>query len=120
MGERGRINDFMIGKFKFDNLLLLFSSSSLQHVKIVPNRVGSVGGEVLKVHGCFFDYPSNYIYLRKNKIMRLPFLIIKAELRLDIQDYNGSKRVLFLKVMLWLVIHFLVVKVLKLLIFSIN
>jgi hypothetical protein len=79
LGERGRINDFTIGNFKFDNLFAAFpDSSSLKHVKIVPNRVGSVGGEVLKRFTVVFDYPSNYIYLRKNKDYQTPFSYNKS------------------------------------------
>ncbi|MFV8343345.1 PDZ domain-containing protein [Flavobacterium sp. XS2P39] len=73
-GKRARIAKFKMSEFEFLNPLVAFpDSSSLRNVKIVPGRVGSVGGEILKRFSVIFDYTNNLLYLKKNKEYYDPF-----------------------------------------------
>lgn len=73
-GRRARISEFMISDFKFSNLIVAFpDSNSIKHVKMVPNRLGSVGGEILKRFNIVFDYANENIFLKKNKEYYAPF-----------------------------------------------
>jgi hypothetical protein len=67
-GKRARISKFQISKFEFINPIVAFpDSSSIKNVRMVPGRVGSVGGEVLKRFRVVFDYSNGLLYLKKNK-----------------------------------------------------
>jgi hypothetical protein len=73
-GKRARISEFAISKFKFFNPIAAFpDSSSLRHVKLVPDRLGSVGGEILKRFSIVFDYTNQNMFLRKNSDFYAPF-----------------------------------------------
>ena len=56
---------------------------SIQSLKIVPDRKGSVGSDILRRFTLIFDYQEKKIYLRKNKHFNDPFLFNKSGL--DIQ-----------------------------------
>lgn len=74
MGNRARIAEFGISEFKFSNPIAAFpDSSSLRHVKMVSNRLGSVGGDILKRFSIVFDYRSENMFFRKNKSFDNPF-----------------------------------------------
>lgn len=74
MGNRARISEFGISKFKFNNPITAFpDSSSLRHVQMVSGRLGSVGGEILKRFSVVFDYNNENMFLRKNKNFDDPF-----------------------------------------------
>ncbi|ASK32237.1 peptide-binding protein [Chryseobacterium sp. T16E-39] len=73
-GKRSRIHNFYLGDFKFEKPLTAMPDEfSIQHVNLVENRRGSVGGEILRRFTVVFDYPSQKIYLRKNKNYDDPF-----------------------------------------------
>ncbi len=67
-GKRARISKFQISKFEFNNPIVAFpDSSSIKNVRMIPGRVGSVGGEVLKRFRIVFDYKNAVLYLKKNR-----------------------------------------------------
>ncbi|AWI26995.1 aspartyl protease family protein [Flavobacterium pallidum] len=73
-GKKGRISDFALNRFKFRNPVASFPDTvSLRNVKMVDNRLGSVGGEVLKRFQIIFDYTNSKFYLKKNANFDLPF-----------------------------------------------
>ncbi len=73
-GLRGRIDDFSFGSKTFKNPIGTFpDSTSIKSVNFVPNRVGSIGGEVLSKFSVFFDYPKQKIYTRPNVRINIPF-----------------------------------------------
>ena len=73
-GKRARISKFVISKFEFYNPIAAFpDSSSIKNVRMVKDRVGSVGGEILKRFSVVFDYSNNKIFLKKNKEYYTPF-----------------------------------------------
>ena len=83
-GKRSRIHGFYIGDFAFEKPLTAMPDEfSIQSLKIVPDRKGSVGSDILRRFTLIFDYQEKKIYLRKNKHFNDPFLFNKSGL--DIQ-----------------------------------
>nr|WP_294775391.1 PDZ domain-containing protein [uncultured Flavobacterium sp.] len=73
-GLRGRIDEFTFGNKTFRKPIGTFpDSTSIKSVNFVPNRVGSVGGEVLVRYSVFFDYPNGKIYTKPNANFNKPF-----------------------------------------------
>ncbi len=67
-GERSRVNELNFEKFCFKNTLIAFPDSlSIQNIKWVPQRIGSLGGEIFKRFYTVFDYKKNSLYLKRNK-----------------------------------------------------
>ncbi|WDF46796.1 PDZ domain-containing protein [Chryseobacterium sp. KACC 21268] len=75
-GKRSRINSLSIGKFKFDKPIASMPDEySIQHLKLVKDRKGSIGSEILRRFTVVFDYQDQRIYFKPNKNLRDPFLI---------------------------------------------
>lgn len=73
-GKRSRIHNFYLGDFKFEKPLTAMPDEySIQHVKMVESRKGSIGGDIMRRFTVVFDYPNQKIYLRKNGNYRDPF-----------------------------------------------
>ncbi|MEC5165902.1 hypothetical protein RCH18_001636 [Flavobacterium sp. PL11] len=86
-GKRARIEKFQMEKFEFKNLMAAFPDSiSTKHVTMVPDRMGSVGGEIIKRFDVVFDYHNQNLYLKKNKAYSDLFTYNKSGV--DIQ-HNG-------------------------------
>lgn len=83
-GKRSRIHRLYLGDFMFEKPLTAMPDEySIQNLKLVPGRKGSVGSEVLRRFTVVFDYPKESIYLKKNQNYRDPFTFNKSGL--DIQ-----------------------------------
>ena len=68
------IKQFSINGFEFKKPISSFPDSvSLKNVKMVKDRLGSVGGELLKRFTIIFDYQDEKIYLKKNHNYNQPF-----------------------------------------------
>lgn len=66
-GKRGKIEKFNLAEFEFKNLIAAFPDSiSIKNVTIVTDRMGSVGGEVMKRFNVVFDYKNQKLFLKKN------------------------------------------------------
>ena len=73
-GKRARIKKFSINKFEFDKPLTSFPDSlSITYSKLVQDREGSIGGEILKRFDIIYDYPNQKIYFKKNQNFNMPF-----------------------------------------------
>ncbi|WP_106916632.1 PDZ domain-containing protein [Chryseobacterium aurantiacum] len=73
-GKRSRIHNFYLGDFKFEKPLTAMPDEfSIQHVNLVENRKGSIGGEITRRFTVIFDYPNKKLYLRKNRNFSDPF-----------------------------------------------
>lgn len=84
-GKRSRIHRLYVGDFSFDRPLTAMPDEySIQHLKLVPERKGSIGNEILRRFTVIFDYPEKKILLRKNKNYHDPFLFNNSGL--DIQQ----------------------------------
>jgi len=66
-GKRARIQKFQMGDFDFTKLVSAFPDSvSIKSVTMVADRMGSVGGEIMKRFNVVFDYQQQQLYLKKN------------------------------------------------------
>jgi len=75
-GKRSRINSLYIGKFKLNKPIASMPDEySIQHLKLVKDRKGSIGSEILRRFTIIFDYQDQKIYLKSNKYLNDPFLI---------------------------------------------
>ncbi|MCS4304828.1 PDZ domain-containing protein [Chryseobacterium sp. BIGb0232] len=73
-GKRSRIHNFYINDFKFAKPLTAMPDEfSIQHVKLVKDRKGSVGGEIMRRFSIIFDYANNKLYLKRNRNFDDPF-----------------------------------------------
>lgn len=73
-GKRSRIHNFYVGNFKFNKPLTAMPDEySIQHINLVKDRKGSVGGEIMRRFTVAFDYPEEKLYLKKNKYYDDPF-----------------------------------------------
>lgn len=73
-GKRSRIHNFYIGKFQFEKPLTAMPDEfSIQHVNLVTDRKGSIGGEIMRRFIIFFDYHNKKLYLKKNRNFDDPF-----------------------------------------------
>ncbi|MES2239850.1 MAG: aspartyl protease family protein [Bacteroidota bacterium] len=78
-GKRGRINEFSIGDFKFDLPIVAFpDSASIKNISLQTNRLGSLGGEILKRFSVVFDYKNSQLFLKKNKAYNASFYYNKS------------------------------------------
>jgi hypothetical protein len=79
VGRRARIATFLISNFKFSRPIVAFpDSSSIKHLTLVPGRVGSVGGEILRRFSVIFDFANESLYLKKNRTYFAPFVYNKS------------------------------------------
>lgn len=73
-GKRSRIHNFYLGDFKFQKPLTAMPDEfSIQHVSLVGERKGSIGGDILRRFTAAFDYSNQKIYLKKNGNYNDPF-----------------------------------------------
>jgi len=83
-GKRAQITKFTLSKFEFQNLIIAFpDSSSIKNVKMVKDRAGSVGSEILKRFTVVFDYPNQQLFLKKNGNYNAPFNYNKSGVELE-------------------------------------
>ncbi|MEC3875011.1 PDZ domain-containing protein [Chryseobacterium salviniae] len=73
-GKRSRIHNFYLGDFKFEKPLTAMPDEySIQHVNLVENRKGSIGGDIMRRFTVAFDYSGEKIFLKKNRNFDDPF-----------------------------------------------
>lgn len=86
-GHRAKMAEFSLAGFEFKNPIVSFpDSSSIKNVKMVANRVGSVGGEVLKRFTVVMDYADKKMYLKKNSKFNDSFTYNKSGITVQ---HNG-------------------------------
>ena len=78
-GKRAKISSFSFDKYDFKMPIVAFpDSSSIRNVRMVEDRVGSVGGEILKRFSVVFDYKNEQLYLKRNSHFSEPFTYNKS------------------------------------------
>jgi hypothetical protein len=83
-GKRVKIKEFSISKFKFKNPVVAFpDSSSIKNIKMVQDRAGSVGSEILKRFNLVFDYSNEALFLCKNGNFNDPFYYNKSGIEIQ-------------------------------------
>lgn len=83
-GEKARIESMEIGKFELNNIITSFPDSiSTQNISTTGDRLGSIGGEVLRRFDQIFDYQNQTLYLKPNKNYSQEFLYDKSGIELQ-------------------------------------
>jgi hypothetical protein len=83
-GKRARIEKFTWSEYEFEEPIVAFpDSSSIRNVKLVPGRMGSVGGEILKRFAVIFDYTHEKMFLKKNSDFNDPFSYNKSGIEMQ-------------------------------------
>ena len=86
-GHRAKIAKFSVDEFEFKNPIVAFpDSSSIKNVRMVPGRIGSVGGEILKRFTVILDYQDKVMFLKKNSKFSEPFTYNKSGITIQ---HNG-------------------------------
>jgi hypothetical protein len=99
LGKRAIISEFEIADFKFANPIAAFpDSTSLQHVKMVTGRLGSIGGEIFKRFSVIFDYQHEKMFLRRNSNFKKAFTYNKSGLEFRHAGMQWVKETVPLKV----------------------
>lgn len=83
-GKRAKITRFELGSFYFDNPIAAFPDSvSTKNVSMVQDRIGSVGGEIMRRFKVVFDYPNQQLFLKRNRNFKTPFSYNKSGIELE-------------------------------------
>ncbi|PKP24461.1 MAG: hypothetical protein CVU03_12375 [Bacteroidetes bacterium HGW-Bacteroidetes-2] len=73
-GKRSKAEGFSIGDFHFSNVNAAYPDVTFsENLKLVENRQGSIGGEILKRFNWTLHYQNKYIILQKNRYYKEPF-----------------------------------------------
>lgn len=67
-GKKAKVNALSLNQHRFENVITSFpDDDAFANINMVDNRLGSIGGEILKRFTVVFDYQNNKMYLKKNK-----------------------------------------------------
>lgn len=84
LGKRTRIAKFNLDKFEFKNpIIAMPDTNSVKSVTMVKDRVGSIGGEILKRFSVIFDYKKYQMFLRKSHHFDTPFQYNRSGIELQ-------------------------------------
>ncbi len=73
-GKRSRVNSITLGEYTLEDVTAAFpDSTSVLGLRMLEDRNGSVGGELLRRFNMVFDYENHLLYLRKNRNFNDPF-----------------------------------------------
>jgi predicted aspartyl protease len=104
-GQRSKLKRFKIGEFELERVNVAFpDSASVDKTKIVKERSGSLGGDILKRFNCFIDYTNSKIHLKRNRYFKEPFtynnsgivlehngiMFVKEEINIPVKAYGRS------------------------------
>ncbi len=85
-GSLGRIPALSVAGFNFKNIICSFpDTSSYDLQEEIPNRHGTLGGEVLSRFFLIFDYFNNQLYLKKNNAYSRAFHYNKSGLTVAVE-----------------------------------
>lgn len=83
-GKRAQVSKLKMSNFEFKNPIVAFpDSTSIKSVRMVKDRSGSVGSEILKRFSIIFDYPNQQLFLRKNSSFSTSFSYNKSGVELQ-------------------------------------
>ncbi len=86
-GKRAQIKKFSFSKFEFNRPIVAFpDSTSIRNVKMVKDRAGSIGSEILRRFDIVFDYQNQQLFLNKNRNYSSAFNYNKSGV--EIQHYG--------------------------------
>jgi len=94
-GVRARIPEFSIGRYKLDALTSAFpDSTSIKNLQITNDRVGTIGGEILRRFTTIFNYKKQTIRFIPNSDFSDPFTYNKSGLIIKHGEYTIEKEIL--------------------------
>lgn len=95
-GVNGRVDEFGLGSFTFENTLVSFPDSA-SVVGLIENtgRNGSLGNEILRRFNLVFDYPGNKLLLKPNRYLNDPFSYNKSGMEVEQPYVNLPMFVVF-------------------------
>ena len=83
-GEKARVENVKLNGFKLENIITSFPDSiSTQNINTTIDRLGSIGGEVLRRFDQIFDYQNKILYLKPNKNFEQEFVYDKSGIELQ-------------------------------------
>ena len=86
-GKRAQIKKFSFSKFQFNRPIVAFpDSTSIRNFKMVKDRSGSLGAEILRRFDIVFDYQNQKLFLNKNRNYNSAFNYNKSGV--EIQHYG--------------------------------
>lgn len=92
-GKRGRIKKLQIDTFAFENPIVAMPDSiATKDIKMVGNRVGSIGSEIMKRFSIVYDYPNKRIYLKQNDNFKMKFNYNMSGLEIQHQGLEWVKQ----------------------------
>lgn len=86
-GKRGKIHSLNIGERTIDGVKVAYPElGSLQNLELIPDRIGSIGGEILRRFQVSFDYQNRILYLKPTRQTNRPFYYNMAGIEIQ---HNG-------------------------------
>lgn len=74
-GKKSRLSEISTAHFRFKEPLVSYpDTTSYKQLRIIKNRNGSLGGEILKRFHLIVDYSGKQLLVKKNKMFDDPFL----------------------------------------------
>lgn len=88
-GKRSRIDELKIQNSILKNVLVSYPEIKyFDQLKVLKNRNGSIGGEIIKRFNWFLDYENQVFYFKKNELFDLPFEYNMSGIEVQ---HSGSK-----------------------------
>ncbi|WP_191860529.1 PDZ domain-containing protein [Hanstruepera ponticola] len=88
-GKRSKVESLSIGAFQFNESLVAFpEGSSIETLRRIKDRNGTVGAEILKRFNITFNYKEESVILKKNNFFRKEFKYNKSGIDLE---HNGFR-----------------------------
>jgi len=73
-GDRGKIPSFQLGSFNLEKVKVAYPNSLKTYETLIDsNRIGSIGGELLRRFKVTFDFPNKQLILKRNSKTFSPF-----------------------------------------------
>lgn len=96
-GKRSKVDNLTLGSFEFENSLVAYPvGSSIETLKRIKDRNGTVGAEILKRFNLVFNYKESSVILKKNSFYNSRFKYNKSGIDIEhrgfriVKDYHYS------------------------------
>ena len=91
-GDRGKIPLFQLGSFNLEKVKVAYPNSLKTYETLIDsNRIGSIGGELLRRFKVTFDFPNKQLILKRNSKTFSPFYYNLSGIELQYKGENLIK-----------------------------
>ena len=91
-GDRGKIPSFQLGSFNLEKVKVAYPNSLKTYETLIDsNRIGSIGGELLRRFKVTFDFPNKQLILKRNSKTFSPFYYNLSGIELQYKGENLIK-----------------------------